>query len=478
MLNDIDMCYKVLADGYHFAMHAITAVCLTFFCRNFLEGKKKAWMIGMAFFLFAAVLYKVPFSMGNLFEYSVCLFVAFLVCFFLDRRNVRTKIFLFATFFVVRWVAYSLVGIVFWFSEEFIRNIIGNRINLGNMALWRYIFVKDVLTGLLNCAVNGLLLWMMLKKVSAAFVCKQEEMDTKELLVLLIPSANGIVCYEMIQIYADIYEREVGTFIFTSYPFARILWIFSHIFTLAAIISTIALYQNIKKKQDEGQARLMLKREIREIQSHITEVEKLYTEIRGVKHDLRNHISVIGSLLQQGRTDEIENYLIPLQDTVEAFDFSVKTGNPVTDVIVHEKKCEALDYGILFVSDFHYPDGSDINVFDLSIVLSNALSNAIEAAKEGGFVKISSMRNKNAYLITVVNSFHGTLVFDAENGLPKTNKQNKNAHGFGIQNMKSVAEKYYGDVMIEQKDNQVIVTVMLLADTGTPAEAALFFDRP
>lgn len=51
---------------------------------------------------------------------------------------------------------------------------------------------------------------------------------------------------------------------------------------------------------------------------------------------------------------------------------------------------------------------------------------------------------------------------DEESGLPKTKKGNKKAHGFGLQNIKSVAEKYYGDVLIEQKENKVSLKVMLL----------------
>lgn len=75
---------------------------------------------------------------------------------------------------------------------------------------------------------------------------------------------------------------------------------------------------------------------------------------------------------------------------------------------------------------------------------------------------MSSFRNKNAYLITVENSYEGSFILDEDSGLPKTKKENKKVHGFGIQNMKSVAVKYYGDVLIECRNHAVILTVMLL----------------
>lgn len=47
-------------------------------------------------------------------------------------------------------------------------------------------------------------------------------------------------------------------------------------------------------------------------------------------------------------------------------------------------------------------------------------------------------------------------------GFQKQKKGDKEAHGFGLQNIKSVAAKYYGDVLIEQKENKVSLKVMLL----------------
>lgn len=191
-------------------------------------------------------------------------------------------------------------------------------------------------------------------------------------------------------------------------------------------------------------------------------MERLYNGIRGVKHDIKNHIEIINSLIVQGKADEVRGYSESLSAAVETFDFDIKSGNPVTDVILHEKRAAALEKGIQFTADFHYPADMGVNAFDVSVVLSNALSNAIEAAKAGGFVKVSSFRNKNVYLITVENSFDGKLDIDEESGLPKTKKGNKKEHGFGLQNIKSVAAKYYGDVLIEQKESKVALTVMLL----------------
>ncbi len=100
---------------------------------------------------------------------------------------------------------------------------------------------------------------------------------------------------------------------------------------------------------------------------------------------------------------------------------------------------------------------------DVSVVLNNALGNAVEAAKEGGYVRIFSALRKNIWLVQVENSFLGKLELD-KNGLPETTKEDKKTHGFGLKNIKAVAEKYYGTVSLEQKEGMVRLSVMMVLD--------------
>lgn len=59
----------------------------------------------------------------------------------------------------------------------------------------------------------------------------------------------------------------------------------------------------------------------------------------------------------------------------------IKSGNPVTDVILQEIKREAKRKGIHFQTDFYYPESSNINAFDVSIILHNGLQNGLEHAQ-------------------------------------------------------------------------------------------------
>ena len=143
----------------------------------------------------------------------------------------------------------------------------------------------------------------------------------------------------------------------------------------------------------------------------------------------------------------------------------MKTGNPVTDVIVAEKRKEAQERGIGFICDFHYPEKTGINAFDVSIILNNALDNAMEAAEccERPFIDIKSWRQRNVYMIEVRNPFIGNLITDKESGLPESAKGGS-GHGFGLKNMQKVARKYHGDIDVRQEKNGFVLTVMMMLE--------------
>lgn len=463
MPERIGMMYRIVSDVKFLADQLIAAACLVLLCRDFIKRKRGKGLIGSVYFLVVVFLYYVPFLIDGFAAYSIALAAAFAVFVWLDRRHIKMKIFLFATFFVIRWIAFSMSSKINSLLSMAALKLGGGFLDLSDPAMWWFHFIESVLSALFGSALGGMVLYLSVRRINKMLLYKQENLEWREMLLMMIPSANGMVVYGIFRFYAVAYENEMGISFFQPHIPLDLLWIFCYAVILAVIVSVMILYQDIRKKREDESRGLMLESQMKDMQMHISEVERLYTGIRGIKHDIRNHMEIMDSLIAQGKTREAQEYSKSLSETVEKFDFAIKTGNPVTDVVLHEKRETASGKGIHFSADFHYPVGCGVNAFDVSVVLSNALSNAIEATETGGFVSVSSFRNKNVYLITVENSFRGRLDIDKESGLPKTKKSNKKAHGFGLQNIKSVAAKYYGDVLIEQKDNKVSLKVMLLA---------------
>ena len=164
--------------------------------------------------------------------------------------------------------------------------------------------------------------------------------------------------------------------------------------------------------------------------------------------------------------DYIEKYLAELKSAWSESVAEIKTGNPVTDVILTQKQKEAEEKGIDFRCKFMYPTDTGINAFDVSVILNNAITNAFEGVSgcKNPYVSISAYRKKNAYMLELTNCIRKRVEIDDETGLPESTKKDKGSHGFGLANIRKVAQKYYGDIDISQDENSFTLTVMLMVE--------------
>lgn len=190
----------------------------------------------------------------------------------------------------------------------------------------------------------------------------------------------------------------------------------------------------------------------------------MYQNIRGIKHDMTNHIMTLERLYASDQAEEAREYTAELKAALAEAVGEIKSGNPVTDVILQEWKGEAEKREMQFQCDFYYPAGSDINVFDVSVILNNALQNAMEHTAKNASVSIRSYRRNNAYMIEVANSYTGNLQQDPESGLPVTSKRRADGHGYGLSNIRRVAHKYAGDIAVDIKDGKFCLSVMLMME--------------
>ncbi len=200
------------------------------------------------------------------------------------------------------------------------------------------------------------------------------------------------------------------------------------------------------------------------IRDYISGAESLYRDIRAIRHDMRNHLAVLESLHEHGENEAFETYLTEARERIGR-DSGIASGDPVTDVILTEKQSEAAKHGITFDCDFHYPTDFSGAALDMSIILNNALNNAIEAAEKcpenERRIAITSLKKKNAFVITVTNTCTGDCTA-ADGELPETTKPDRSEHGFGLVNIKNTAEKYGGGIDISCKGGEFTLTVMLM----------------
>lgn len=280
--------------------------------------------------------------------------------------------------------------------------------------------------------------------------------------MLSAPLVMGIGGFETIHYYRSFYILETGSNI-NAYDVRAVVY---YTVSIAVIVVVIGLYQSIRANQEEKLQNELLSSQIDSIRHHIGQVEMLYQNIRGIRHDMANHILTLERLYAGNRTDEAKEYSLNLKAALSGAAGEIRSGNPVTDVILQEWKSEAEKKEIQFRSDFYFPAGSDINAFDISVILNNALQNAVENVEkcETPYISIRSYHRNNAYMTEISNSFTGSLQWDYESSLPVTSKKEKDRHGYGLASIRRVAEKYSGDIAIDIKDGEFLLSVMLMME--------------
>ena len=230
----------------------------------------------------------------------------------------------------------------------------------------------------------------------------------------------------------------------------------------------IYFWQRYRILLAERQKHFVEEQQVKAMKMRLEEAENFYGSIRRVRHEMKNHMANIKGLAGVGEYGEIEDYVRRMDETMQELEYKYMTGNAVTDVIINDKCRRAEKAGIRFDADFRY--GGEIPVFDMGIILNNLLDNAIEACEKletgKGFVRLSLKRKKQFLILYVENSFDGAVPVSKGSPLPPTTKQSIlpgiiTEHGIGLENVRDIAERYFGGVNIKVKGDVFHVTVML-----------------
>lgn len=330
------------------------------------------------------------------------------------------------------------------------------------------IYVMFFASAILYALILGIYLLLINKK----YVRKDYPLQVQENVFLVLPSIAAVCISITLKIMIITVENGTTTLIFDTVP-ATLFWVPAIcVLLLGAVIANVMLFQNVVQYHEENRKRTILENQIQEMQKEVQEIQDIYADMRGLRHDLRGHINNITQYVKkQNNTDaeELNDYIRNMEETVNRLDFCYETGNPITDIIIHQKKQEADRAGVKFSVDFYYPKELQIDVYDIGVVLNNALENAIEAAtllERDKYVSLHSYVKGNLFFIEIENSFAREIVMNKESGLPESSKTNKKFHGMGLANIQRCARKYKGDIDIvigiSKQEQQIFnLTVML-----------------
>lgn len=450
----VEKCWMVTSKISVIALLMITGIYFGKFVCPYIKKKKGAVAVSIVYITIMLVLYMIPPQIDNFSAYLIGVIAAFLAMYVEDRRNIYQKIFLAITFFSIRWLTVAMAGRL----DDLVTKALVFR-NMSAEKVWLQ-YGLYVGTRVLDIVLCIAFIAVAIGLINKAYIYKKDEMSVKEMVMLIIPSLVGVTGYGILQYYLMIYERDTGKNLIDTYGFYGALSFLHYLISIVAILVVIVMFQNWKEMQEEQRGQELGLNQISDMKKHIGEVEKLYRDIRSMRHDMGNHIQTLEHLVAHNNMDDATEYLEHLKNEWDEVSPEIKTGSPVIDVILMEKLREAKERQIRFLSDFHYPHNTKLNAFDLSVIMNNALNNCMEnVSGDDPYISISSFRKNSIFMITIKNSFGGQLNF-GDSDLPETTKSGRE-HGIGLNNIRRVARMYMGDISLEQGNEEVILSIMM-----------------
>jgi len=450
----VEKCWMVTSKISVIALLMITGIYFGKFVCPYIKKKKGAVAVSIVYITIMLVLYMIPPQIDNFSAYLIGVIAAFLAMYVDDRRNIYQKIFLAITFFSIRWLTVAMAARL----DDLVTKALVFR-NMSAEKVWLQ-YGLYVGTRVLDIVLCIAFIAVAIGLINKAYIYKKDEMSVKEMVMLIIPSLVGVTGYGILQYYLMIYERDTGKNLIDTYGFYGALSFLHYLISIVAILVVIVMFQNWKEMQEEQRGQGLVLNQISDMKKHIEEVEKLYRDIRSMRHDMGNHIQTLEHLVAHNNMDDAAEYLEHLKNEWDEVSPEIKTGSPVIDVILMEKLREAKERQIRFLSDFHYPQNTKLNAFDLSVIMNNALNNCMEnVSGDDPYISISSFRKNSIFMITIKNSFVGHLNF-GDSDLPETTKSGRE-HGMGLNNIRRVARMYMGDISLEQGNEEVILSIMM-----------------
>lgn len=244
------------------------------------------------------------------------------------------------------------------------------------------------------------------------------------LMLMVIPIAS--VC-TLFYTYRYFDNREIG-----------IISIFIYLVNLTAYFLFNKLEHYYKEIRDyevqEQQYRLR--------ETYYQQMELHQKEIRTIKHDLQNQLIALNASFQNELTSE-DNPLNSLIDQLSQQTECDFTSHPGINAVLGVKYRQTQQQSIICKWEVKVPTDVRFKDTDLASVLGNVLDNAIEACQYctgTSYIQFQMIYHNGSL---VINSENST---DGQSGDFKTRKKDKKNHGLGIESIRSVVDKYHGEM--------------------------------
>lgn len=400
-----------------------------------------------------------------------------LACVFLFYRGrIRERVYTAVTLVALAWICLFVTYHALQIMNPVFDNVVEHGLAVGRTQdeILESLRVAQVWVQSLTDVVFYIILFLSCKLVCHLYP-KRTQLATSEFWLIMFPSISSLLLCILWRelLYSSLDHIPEAAMSGEPIPFEHgdpTRWVVPCLFgvALATIIAVLVALSRIHSLSGEKERAAVLEAQMRALRTQIEESEKQQEALRRLRHDLANTVTVVSDLAKHD-PQALDAYLKDLKADVRSTAPEFKTGVPVADVLLTTKAQslrEKIPGAVLDASGLVFGPDVHVGPYDLGIVLSNALDNAIEGAALAHekdpdapcFVRASSFEENGFLFVRVSNSVDPKMLRSADKTLKST--KSELGHGLGLRNIQTVAEKYGGAVDYRVTGGTFILSVM------------------
>lgn len=197
-------------------------------------------------------------------------------------------------------------------------------------------------------------------------------------------------------------------------------------------------------------------------------LEEKQLQIRKIHHDMNNHLQVIGTYINSNDISKAKLYFENLTKKSLSYKSKLFCKNSIVNAVLNSKYNTVIENKIDLEMNIAIDNLFFIDDMDLCSLFSNTLDNAIDASlniEETSKRKIilKARLDKEYFSYSIINKKINNIL--TLKGTILSNKIDKRHHGYGLQNVKDIVNKYNGVIDIKYTDSEFSVVLIIKASS-------------
>lgn len=217
----------------------------------------------------------------------------------------------------------------------------------------------------------------------------------------------------------------------------------------------------------------LLQTHLASLTRHLDTIRRVSEQVRAFEHDMRHYLRMQSLCLEngdiQGAMEILESMDSKLEGNWNITRMRIYTRHSLIDAALSYYADRAQKHGVDLTIEIELPKHS-ANLMEFSVVLSNALENAITACEKQATgaarqIRLSGRHQMDQYFLEIRNTFTGSIEFDRLHR-PFTRVP---GHGYGTQSIVAFSNQHNGTLEYQVQDGWFTLRLLFEDEVGVAA---------